>query len=192
VATDLREQSDAALVLGIARYRQEALAEVYRRHGGAVFALARRVTNEAHVAEEVVQEVLLKLWSNPDRFDPERGSLRSFLLTQTHSRAVDIVRSDSARRRREDADMGVTAKAGYDVEHEVWDLAMTEHVKTALGALSDDERRAIELAYFGGHSYRDVALMLDQPEGTVKSRIRAGLRRLRTELQAAGIVGVEA
>ena len=101
MAIDIREQSDAALVLGIARYRQEALAEVYRRHAGAVFALARRVLNETHVAEEVVQEVLLKLWSQPDRFDPDRGSLRSFLLTQTHSRAVDIVRSDSSRRRRE-------------------------------------------------------------------------------------------
>ena len=192
MAIDLREQSDAALVLGIARYRQEALAEVYRRHAGAVFALARRVLNEAHVAEEVVQEVLLKLWSHPDRFDPDRGSLRSFLLTQTHSRAVDIVRSDSSRRRREDTEMAVAATAGYDVEHEVWDLAMAEHVQEALAALSDDERLPIELAYFGGHSYREVALMLDQPEGTVKSRIRAGLRRLRTELQSAGIVGVEA
>jgi RNA polymerase sigma-70 factor (ECF subfamily) len=192
VAVDPREQSDAALVLGIARYRQEALAEVYRRHAGAVFGLARRVLNESHAAEEVVQEVLLKLWQNPDRFDPDRGSLRSFLLTQTHSRAVDIVRSDSARRRREDSETGAVAKAGYDVEHEVWDLAMADHVQEALGTLSEEERQPIELAYFGGHSYREVALMLDQPEGTVKSRIRAGLRRLRKELQAAGIVGAEA
>jgi RNA polymerase sigma-70 factor, ECF subfamily len=192
MAVDLREQSDAQLVLGVARYRQESLAEVYRRHGGAVFALARRVTNQANVAEDVVQEVLLKLWSHPDRFDSDRGSLRSFLLTQAHSRAVDYVRSDSARRRREDADTVGTAEAGYDVEREVWDLAMADHVQEAMAALSDDERRAIELAYFGGHSYREVAVMLDQPEGTVKSRIRVGLRRLRQELQAAGIVGVEA
>ena len=192
MTTDLREQGDAALVLGIARYRQEALAEVYRRHAGAVFALVRRVTNAPSVAEEVVQEVLLRLWSHPDRFDPDRGSLRAYLLTQAHSRAVDVVRSDAARRRREDSNAVHTAHAGYDVEHEVWDLAMAEHVQQAMAALSDDERRAIELAYFGGHSYHDVALMLDQPEGTVKSRIRAGLRRLRNELQAAGIVGAEA
>ena len=192
MATDLREQSDAALVLGIARYRQESLAEVYRRHAGALFGLARRLLNEEHVAEEVVQEVLLKLWQQPDRFDPARGSLRSFLLTQAHSRAVDIIRSDSARRRREDADIGAAATAGYDLEHEVWDLAMADHVREALSALPEEERRPIELAYFGGHSYRSVAVMLDEPEGTVKSRIRVGLRRLRTELQAAGIVGAEA
>jgi RNA polymerase sigma-70 factor (ECF subfamily) len=132
------------------------------------------------------------LWSQPDRFDPDRGSLRAFLLTQAHSRSVDIVRSDGSRRRREDRDNARTAEAGYDLEREVWDLAMAEQVKDALGALPIDERRAIELAYYGGHSYRDVALMLDQPEGTVKSRIRSGLRRLRAELQGAGIVGTEA
>ncbi len=192
MAIDLREHSDASLVVAIARYRQEALAEVYRRHGGAVFALARRVTNRASVAEDVVQEVLLKLWTHPDRFDSERGSLRSFLLTQAHSRAVDFVRSDSARRRREDTDTVRMAEAGYDVEREVWDLAMADHVKDAMAVLPEDERRAIELAYFGGHSYREVAVMLDQPEGTIKSRIRVGLRRLRQELQATGIVGVEA
>ena len=189
---DLREASDPSLVLGIARYRQEALAEVYRRHAGAVYALARRVTGDDAVAEEVVQEVLLRLWSAPDRFDPDRGSLRSFLLTQTHSRAVDIIRSDGSRRRREDTDAARNAEAGYDLEHEVWDLAMAEQVRGALGALPVEERRAIELAYFGGHSYRDVALILDEPEGTVKSRIRTGLRRLRSELQAAGIVGADA
>jgi len=192
VPTDFKEQSDATLVLGIARYKQEALAEVYRRHGGAVFALARRVIGDNGTAEEVVQEVLLKLWSQPDRFDSDRGSLRAFLLTQAHSRSVDIIRSEGSRRRREENDASRTAKAGYDLEHEVWDLAMAEQVQGAMGSLPVDERKAIELAYFGGHSYRDVALMLDQPEGTVKSRIRSGLRRLRTELQAAGIVGAEA
>ena len=192
MAKDLQDQSDASLVLGIARYKQDALAEVYRRHAGSVYALARRVTGDAHLAEEVVQEVLMKLWSHPDRFDQDRGTLRAFLLTQAHSRSVDIVRSDGSRRRREDKDNARTAEAGYDLEREVWDLAMAEQVQGALHALPVDERKAIELAYYGGHSYRDVALMLDQPEGTVKSRIRSGLRRLRSELQAAGIVGTEA
>lgn len=192
VANDLTEQSDASLVLGIARYRQEALAEVYRRHGGAVYALAARVIGDASNAEEVVQEVLLKLWSNPDRFDPERGSLRSFLLTQTHSRAVDMLRRDGSRRRREEGDALRTAEAGYDLEHEVWDLAVAEQVRDAMSVLPVNERKPIELAYFGGHSYREVALLLDEPEGTVKSRIRSGLRRLRSELQTVGILGAEA
>jgi RNA polymerase sigma-70 factor (ECF subfamily) len=191
--SDLRDHSDAALVLAIARYNQDALAEVFRRHGGAVYALAVRVMADAGAAEEVLQEVMLKLWSNPDRFDPDRGSLRSFLLTQTHSRAIDTIRSSSSRRRREDFDFARgRAEAGYDLEREVWDLAMADHVTDALKTLPEGERDAIELAYFGGYSYREVALMLEQPEGTVKSRIRSGLRRLRSALEQSGALEVDA
>jgi len=124
-------------------------------------------------AEEVIQEVFLRLWHRPEKFDPERGSLRSFLLAQAHGRAVDLLQ----------------ATAGYDLEHEVWDLTVADHVKEALSDLPDDERRAIELAYFGGRTYREVAALLDQPEGTVKSRIRAGLKRMRPRLADSGVAG---
>ena len=92
------EASDAQLVTSIARYSEVALAEAYRRHGGAVFGLAKRVLNNPTEAEDVTQEVFLRLWNQPDRFDPARGSLRSFLLAQAHGRAVDAVRSSSSRR----------------------------------------------------------------------------------------------
>jgi RNA polymerase sigma-70 factor (ECF subfamily) len=178
----LQDMSDAAIVVAIGRWREDALAEAYRRHAGAVYALARRVLNESPAAEEVVQEVFLRLWNSPDKFDPERGSLRSFLLAQAHGRAVDGLRSETSRKRREERDARSTAEAGYDLEHEVWDLVVADRVKTALDQLPGDERRAIELAYFGGHTYREVATMLGNPEGTVKSRIRSGLRRLRSHL----------
>ena len=186
----LPEASDSALVLAIARYHQEALAEAYRRHGGAVFALARRLLAEQSLAEEVVQEVFLRLWQQPDRFDPERGSLRSYLLAQSHGRAVDMLRSETSRRRREEREARQTAERGYDIEREVLDLAIGEHVKEVLDRLPPEERRPIELAYFGGLTYRDVAATLDQPEGTVKSRIRSGLKRMRADLVDVGIGGV--
>jgi RNA polymerase sigma-70 factor (ECF subfamily) len=185
------EVSDARLVTSIARYSEVALAEVYRRHGRAVYGLARRVLQDTAEAEDVTQEVFLRLWSEPDRFDPERGSLRSFLLAQAHGRAVDAVRSTSSRRAREARDAARTARAEYDLQHEAWDLALADQVERAMGELSDDERRAIELAYFDGRTYREVARVLEQPEGTVKSRIRSGMRRLRDALVDAGVRGVD-
>lgn len=186
LSLSLHELSDGGLVVAIGRYREDALAEAYRRHGGAVFALARRVLSDVVAAEEVVQEVFLRLWSAPDKFDPGRGSLRSYLLAQTHGRAVDLLRSEGARRRREERDARQTAEGGYDVEREVWDLAVAERVREAVAVLPVEERKAIELAYFGGHTYREVAVLLEQPEGTVKSRIRAGLRRMRALLATEG------
>lgn len=178
----LTDASDAALVVSIGRWHDDAMAEVFRRHGGAVFALAKRVLGDTSRAEEIVQEVFVRLWNQPERFDPERGSLRSFLLAQTHGRAVDLLRSDGSRREREAREARAAAEAGYDLEHEVWDLAVAERVREAVMALPDDERKAIELAYFGGRTYREVAVELDAPEGTVKSRIRSGLKRMRSVL----------
>lgn len=186
MVTPLSDVSDAALVVAIGRWRQEALAEAYRRHAGAVYGLARRVLNDSTLGEEIVQEVFLRLWNTPDRFDPERGSLRSFLLAQAHGRAVDLLRSDTARRQREEREARATAEAGYDIEHEVWDLAVADRLKEVLSTLPDDERKAIELAYWGGQTYREVAAALGAPEGTVKSRIRAGLRRMRGNLADVG------
>ena len=185
-ADDLTLASDASLVVAIGRWRQEALAEAYRRHAGAVFALANRVLASRNLAEEVVQEVFLRLWNDAERFDPDRGSLRSWLLAQTHGRAVDLLRSESSRKNREEREHRGRAEAGYDLEREVWDLTVAESVRDALDTLPVDERCAIELAYFRGMTYREVAVALGQPEGTVKSRIRAGLKRLRGSLQEVG------
>ena len=187
----LQEMSDGALVVAIARYREEALAEAYRRHAGAVFSLARRVLADLTTAEEVVQEVFLRLWTQPDKFDADRGSLRSYLLAQTHGRSVDLLRSDTSRRRREEREARQTAEGGYDLEHEVWDLTVADQVKEVVAVLPTAEREAIELAYFGGHTYREVATLLGEPEGTVKSRIRAGLKRMRSVLKSSDLTDTD-
>jgi len=181
------DSDDVGLVIAIARYQPDALAEAYRRHAGAVFGLAQRMLWDRTVAEEMVQEVFLRLWQHPDRFDRSRGSLRSFVLMDTHARCVDRLRADARRREREERSARASVVANYDVDLEAWDLAVAEQVREAVAALSDGEREAIELAYFGGHTYREVARILDQPEGTVKSRIRTGLTRLRQQLLERGI-----
>ncbi|MGD9704022.1 MAG: sigma-70 family RNA polymerase sigma factor [Acidimicrobiia bacterium] len=178
--------SDAVLVQGIASHQQRALAEAYRRHAGAVLGLAKRFVDDRAQAEEVVQEVFLRLWNDAGRYDPARGALRSFLLAHAHGRSVDLMRSEGARRRREERDARSSTNID-DLDLAVLDLAMAGHVRAALQRLPEGERAAIELAYFAGHTYRDVALRLGEPEGTVKSRIRSGLRRLRGELVAHGV-----
>lgn len=187
VKLEFVEASDAALVVSISRYHQAALAEAYRRNAGAVYGLAKRLLTDHARAEEIVQEVFVRLWNQPDRFDPDRGTLRSFLLAQTHGRSVDMIRSDVARRRREERESLEQAEGGYDLAREVWDMALAGHVRQALEVLTPGERAAIELAYFGGRTYREAAEELGEAEGTVKSRIRVGLKRLRSELSAAGI-----
>jgi RNA polymerase sigma-70 factor (ECF subfamily) len=184
VISDLSSASDASLAMAVARWQEEALAEIYRRHAGAVFGLAKRLIFDAVLAEEVTQEVFVRLWREPERYDPTRGSLRTFLLSVTHGRAIDILRSEMSRRAREERSRAV-AEAGYDLEQEVFDLTTAERVRKAVAKLPGVERKAIELAYFGGHSYREVAVMENEPEGTIKSRIRSGLRRMGRELDAA-------
>lgn len=134
---DLTTASDAVLVVAISRYRQDVLAEAYRRHAGAVFALARRLLFDAAIAEEIVQEVFLRLWNGPEKFDPERGSLCSYLLAQCHGRSVDQLRSDTSRRPPE--------VLAFQAGGEVAALAITEEVA---GGVSESENPPALLGRF--------------------------------------------
>ena len=186
----INEETDARLALMIADRHEMALAEVYRRHGGPIFGLAKRLLRDPDLAQEVVQNVMLRLWANPEKFDEGRGTLRSFLLSDTHGRSIDLIRSESARRIREERHARLTVEAGLSLEEEVWEMAQAGRVREALNELSEGERRAIELAYFGGCTYREVAELLDVPEGTIKSRIRLGLKRLNGLLTKSGLAPV--
>lgn len=179
--------SDEALAAAAATGDHGALEEVYRRHGGAVFGLARRVLRSPELAEEATQEVFVRFWRNPGRFDPQRAPLRAFLLRDAHGRSVDLLRAEIARRAREQQDQSRTSDHTPGPEQEVWSAIRSERVRAALSALPTDEREAVVLAFYGGHSYQEVARRLGEPEGTVKSRIRRGLERLRGPLLQEGV-----
>lgn len=185
---DVRTAADGELMRAVAREDEAAMAELYRRHGPAVYGLAQRVIGEATMAEEVLQDVFVRLWRQPERFDPGRAELRPFLLREARSRAIDRVRSNEARVRREDrSSRSEPPGGGDDLEREVWAMIRSEKVRDALAALVPAEREAITLAYFDGHTYREVAALLGEPEGTIKSRIRLGLRKLADALDRAGL-----
>lgn len=187
VATEKRRQDsldDAALAEGVANGDRTALETVFSTYGGAVKSVAVRVLRDETLAEDVVQDVFVSFWKSPHKYDPNRGSLRTFLLTIAHRRAVDVVRSETARSRREET---TPWESSYDIEDEVWSKALSQTVRAALGDLAEDEREAIAMAYFGGLSYVEVARRLGAPEGTVKSRIRAGMKKLSVSL--TGVTG---
>ena len=185
----LDDAEDDELVAALGGGDEVAMAVIMRRHREPVVAFARRLMGDRARAEEVGQEVFVRLWQRADRYDRNRGTLRAFLLALTHGRALDALRSDRARARREEREAAHRVDDAHGADTPVVARTVAEAVRRALAELPDAERQAVELAYVGGHSYRAVASMLGEPEGTVKSRIRHGLARLRTALAAQELQG---
>jgi RNA polymerase sigma-70 factor (ECF subfamily) len=169
-----------------ARGDEAAFAGFYDVVASRVFGLVRSVVRDPARAEEVTQEVMLELWRTAPRFDSARGSAVTWALTIAHRRAVDRVRSEQASR---DRDERVAVRDAVmpeaDVAMLVEDRLDRERVGRALDELTDAQRRSVELAFYGGYSHREVAALLDLPLGTVKTRIRDGLIRLRDRLEVA-------
>ena len=163
-----------------------ALCELYDQFSSFVFGLAARVTADRRAAEDVTQEVFVRVWERPDAFDPDRGSMRSWLGTLAHRRAVDFVRREEASRRRAQREAALVVTPP-DIEEMATSLAVAERVRCAVDALPEDQRAAVRLAYFGGKTYRQVAEALGIPEGTAKSRLRIGLQRMASMLEREGL-----
>jgi RNA polymerase sigma-70 factor, ECF subfamily len=168
----------AALVGQVARGDEAAFAALYDRAAGAVFGLVRRVVRDPAQSEEVTQEVLLEIWRTASRFDPRQGNAMTWLLTVAHRRAVDRVRSATAAAARD-----LRAAAGttdYDQVAEEVDARLdAQRVRRCLGSLTELQRESVTLAYYGGYTHREVAGLLGVALGTVKTRMRDGLIRLR-------------
>lgn len=175
---------DRALVARVTAGDGSALEALYRRYGRPCYGLARRILADEQFAQDVVQEVFLTVWRDASRFDPARGAFSSWLLSMTHHKAVDAVRrEENLRKRRTSADVleGAVSDAPA-VDDEVWSLLRRSRVREALQLLPDAQREALTLAYFGGYTQREIAGITETPLGTVKTRMLAGMRRLRTAL----------
>ena len=182
----------ADLVLRIRAGDRSAVDELYDRYSSRpAFALARRILADDVLAEDVVQDVFLTVWRDPAAFDTARGSFSSWLLAMVHHKAVDAVRREESHRRRQtraEDDLALsTPTSSRDVEDEAWSRVVSEQVRGALGALPAPQREALTLAYYGGYTQREVAALTSTPLGTVKTRMLAGMRRLREELGGAGV-----
>jgi RNA polymerase sigma factor (sigma-70 family) len=169
--------SDEALVALVARSDEGALGELYDRYGRVAFGLARRVLRDTALAEDAVQDAFLAVWRTAGRFVPERALARTWLLTIVHRRAVDLVRREE-RRRTEPID-DASEEAGGDSADAAWLGFERDRVRDALKQLPDQQREAIELAYYGGFTQSQLAERLGEPLGTIKSRMFNGLARLR-------------
>src|SRR5438874_10608183 len=185
VTRELAHLSDEALVLLAARSQQGALAELYDRYGRPAYGLALRVLRDEALAEDAVQEAFLAVWRTAPRFVPERGKASTWILTLVHRRAVDLVRREE--RRRTDTLEHAPEPGGGGADEEVWLRLQRERVQAALMQLPDQQREALELAYYGGFTQSELAERLGQPLGTIKSRLFMGLARLRQLLGEPGL-----
>jgi len=163
-----------------------AFEVVFDRHGAPAFSLAYRMCGGRAPAEDVVQEAFVSLWRSGGRYDRARGSVRSWILSTVHNRAIDSFRRESARHGRDVHDEGLAEllPAATNTEGEVQQRDDARRVRCALSELPADQRRVIELAYFGGFTHTEISEMLELPAGTVKGRMRLGLAKLRVALGA--------
>jgi RNA polymerase sigma-70 factor (ECF subfamily) len=179
---------DDALLKALAAGDEDALAAIYDRYAAVCYGLARRIVVDEALAQDVVQEAFLAVWRDTGRFDPAKGTIGTWLLTLVHRRAVDAVRRENRHRSRSttlDALDGV-ATGGPSVEEQADRTLRAGRVRDALGELPLAQRQALLLAYFGGYTQTEIARMTGSPLGTVKTRMFAGLRRLRQLLDDSG------
>src|SRR5918994_1926481 len=177
MAQALAQLPDEALIDAIARSDDAALAELYDRYGRAAYGLALRVLRDPSLAEDAVQEAFLHVWRSADRFSADRAKVATWVLTFVHRRAVDLVRREERRRTEPEEAAPVPAGPGADEDAER--RSKSEVVQDALRRLPPAQREAIELAYYGGYTQSELAERLGEPLGTIKSRMFAGLARLR-------------
>jgi RNA polymerase sigma-70 factor, ECF subfamily len=182
---DDAQPSDTTLLAQARAGNAAAFGTVYDRHAAAAYGLARRMLPSPNAAQDVVQEAFISLWRT-DSYCPQKGSLRSFMLGIVRNRAIDVLRKDGRRSVEERSDDTVVSRlpAADRTDVEVEQRDTQRLLRAALTTLPDAQHRALDLAYFGGLTHAEIALRLDEPIGTIKGRIRLGLEKLRTQIDA--------
>ncbi len=186
--TECDEVADAELMRRVSLGDAGALESLYGRYARVVYSFSYRIVREGALAEEILQEAFVRTWTQADRFQTSRGNFASWLLSITHNLAIDEVRKRQRRPQRSDAvDIGDVLFGLVDettnVEEAVEARALRERVSRAMDTLPDAQRESVELAFYGGYSQREIAAMLDEPLGTIKTRIRLGLKKLTVALE---------
>ena len=189
-STDDDDRDDAKDPLGALLHRagrgdQVAFGELYDALAPLLHGVVLKVVRDPSQSEEVTQEAFVELWRLAPRYDASRGSVKSWAATLAHRRAIDRVRAEQSARNRTEREAQKRGTVVHDVAEQVVTGLEATRVRKALERLTEMQRQAVELAYFGGHSYRQVAQLLNVPEGTIKTRIRDGMIRLRDELGVA-------
>jgi RNA polymerase sigma-70 factor (ECF subfamily) len=181
--------ADENLISFVGKGDAEAFTTLYDRHSHAAFSLAYRVMGERQAAEDLVQDTFLKLWRSATSYRPERGSVRTWLLSIVHNRGIDQLRSVASRRRRQEK---IEASAPKSQPSEAfahsWRNAQREQVREALSTLPKEQLKTLELAYFSGYTHVEIAELLDVPLGTVKGRMRLGLKKIRAYFDSQDMV----
>ena len=184
MASDIRNLADEEVMLLVQGGSPLAFELLYDRHGGAAFSLAYRMVGNRTSAEDITQEAFLSIWRSRLRYDQARGSVRTWVLGIVHNRGIDSLRRNVVHERRQEPMEGVEERFEA-AERTDLEVARREEARTVRGALEnlpEEQRRAIELSYFGGFSHSQIAELLNEPIGTVKGRMRLGLEKLRQEL----------
>ena len=183
-ADDIRSLADEEVMQLVQAGNARAFELLFDRHGGAAFSLAYRMVGDRVTAEDISQDAFLSIWRSRLRYQPERGSVRTWVLGIVHHRAIDALRRNLVHERRRTAveDVVERQEAPERTDAEAARREEARHVRTALEALPEDQCQVIELAYFGGFSHSQIAEMLGMPIGTVKGRMRLGLEKMRRHL----------
>jgi RNA polymerase sigma-70 factor (ECF subfamily) len=166
----------------------EAFAGLYDRHGRSAYSLAYRMMGDRQAAEDLVQDSFIKLWRSAASYRAERGSVRTWILSITHNRGIDHIRSTASRRRTQDrVEMTTETTQPSEAFSETWRNSQRSQVQQALKTLPDEQLKILELAYFSGYTHAEIAEMLDLPLGTVKGRMRLGMKKIKSFFDAQGV-----